>query len=119
MAIPAGLSGLFHVAWIVILLVWAGATGSSPRHCASHEGAQYAALFGAFLLTFALNLLVDVLLMVHSLRGAPFEASKRRWVVPLLYASTAPLLLQLGLAGAHAGRLWDRSCFMQQLMACG
>lgn len=104
MAIPAGLSGLFHVAWIVILLVWAGATGSWPQHCASHEGAQYTALFGAFLLTFALNLVVDVLLMVHSLRGAPFEARKRRWVVALLYGSTAPLLLQLGLAGAR----WNR-----------
>lgn len=100
-AIPAGLSGLFHAAWIIILLVWAGATGGWPGHCTSHEGAQYAALFGAFLLTSALNLVIDVLLVRHSLQGAPFEASKRRWVVPLLYASTAPLVLQLGLAGVQ------------------
>ncbi|PRW60300.1 alpha beta-hydrolase isoform B [Chlorella sorokiniana] len=112
-AIPAGLSGLFHAAWIVILLVWAGATSGWPGHCASHEGAQYAALFGAFLLTFGLNLIVDLLLMWHSLRGAPFEASKRSWVVPLLYASTAPLLLQLGLSawGAYVSMHLDPDCW--------
>jgi len=107
MAIPAGLSAFFHGAWIVILLVWAGATHSWPGHCGSHEGAQYAAMFGAFLLTSALKLVVDLLLVWHSLRGAPFEAHKRRWVEPLLYASTAPLLLQLGLSGEQSGEVGE------------
>ena len=37
----------------------------------------------------------------YSLRGAPFEASKRHWVVPLLYAVTAPLVTGLALTGGR------------------
>lgn len=33
---------------------------------------------------------------VASYQGAPFEVSKRRWVMPLLHVSTVPLAAQLG-----------------------
>lgn len=113
MAVPALLSAAFHVAWIVILLAWAAATDGWPRHCASSSGEQYAVLFVAFLAACATNLAIDLLLAWHSLRGAPFEASKRAWVALLLYASTAPLVVQLGLAawGAYVSTQLQPECW--------
>ncbi|EFN60123.1 expressed protein, partial [Chlorella variabilis] len=90
------MSAFFHVAWIVILLTWAGVTGAWPGRCSSSGGVQYLVLGGGLLGSFAVNLAVDVLLVYHSLQGAPFEASKRRWVVPLLYTATGPLVCTLG-----------------------
>lgn len=58
------------------------------------------ALLIGYLAAFGLNLLIDLLLVGHSLRGAPFELSKRRWVEPLLYAATLPLGAGLSLTGA-------------------
>lgn len=99
-AVPALMSAFFHVAWIVILLTWAGVTGAWPGRCSSSGGVQYLVLGGGLLGSFAVNLAVDVLLVYHSLQGAPFEASKRRWVVPLLYTATGPLVCTLGFTGA-------------------
>lgn len=104
---PALLSAFFHTAWIVILLVYAGATGSWPQACATSDGVAYIAVLGGLLFSYALNLAIDLALTLHSLRGAPFEASKRRWVAPLLYASTLPLVTALGLTGARCkGGFW-------------
>ena len=96
-AVPALLSVLFHAVWIVVLLVLALASAEWPRldHCESHEGVQYVVLFAALLAVFAANLAIDVLLAATSLHGAPFEASKRHWVEPLLYAATVPLVATL------------------------
>lgn len=99
------LSALFHATWIVVLLVAAaGAAAARPGVGTSGQGVQYLALFIAYLAVFGVNLVLDLLLAWHSLQGAPFEASKRRWVVPLLYACTAPLVATLGLTGGQAGR---------------
>jgi hypothetical protein len=54
-------------------------------------------------------LLIDIALVYHSLQGAPFEVSKRRWVVPLLYASTVPLALQLAFTGERR-HIWQTGC---------
>jgi hypothetical protein len=112
-AVPAALSGLFHASWILILLVWAGAKGAWPGRCASGDGVQYAVVLGGLLGSFAANLVLDALLVWHSLQGAPFEASKRRWVVPLLYAATAPLVAQLAFAayGSHVSTQLTPDCW--------
>jgi hypothetical protein len=98
-AIPAFLSGVFHAFWIVIILAWAGAKGAWPGHCASSDGVQYGVMVGGLLGSFAANLVVDALLVYHSTRGSPFEVSKRRWVVPLLYSATVPLGATLAFSG--------------------
>lgn len=103
-AVPALLSALFHASWIAILLIWAGATGSWPGRCASSDGVQYVVLFLGFLITFGANMFIDGLLVYHSLQGGPFEASRRRWVAPLLYAATVPLVATLGFTGRLRGR---------------
>lgn len=112
-AVPALLSGLFHAAWLLIVLVWAGAKDAWPGHCASGDGVQFAVVLGGLLASFAANLVVDALLVWHSLQGAPFQASRRRLVVPLLYAATAPLAAQLLFAayGAHVSTQLVPDCW--------
>lgn len=57
------------------------------------------ALLIGYLAAFGLNLAIDLALVAHSLRGAPFQPSRRRWVEPLLYAATLPLGAGLLLTG--------------------
>ena len=44
-AVPAGLSALFHAGWVVVLLVGAAATGAWPGVCGGAGGRHYVALF--------------------------------------------------------------------------
>ncbi|KAL4421634.1 hypothetical protein ABPG75_010925 [Micractinium tetrahymenae] len=112
-AVPALLSAFFHAAWILILLVYAGATHSWPRACATDDGVAYVAVFSGLLFCYALNLVIDLALTFHSLRGAPFEAGKRRWVVPLLYAATLPLVAALcfTLYGSYVATHLEPDCW--------
>lgn len=77
------------------MLVGASATGNWPGPCDSHEGVQLTVLFAAFFACFTAGAAIDTALFFAGLRGAPFEESKRRWVVPLLYLGTVPLVIQL------------------------
>lgn len=92
--LPAALAFTFHFSWVVIMLVGAAATGQWPSHCESWEGVSYTILFGLYFGSFAIACIIDALLFYHAVKGAPFEETKRKMVVPLLYVGTGPLLIQ-------------------------
>ena len=93
--LPASLAFLYHFGWATVLLVGAAATDEwfgSNRPCT--EGVHYAIMFTIFFATFTVAAVIDALLFYHGVKGAPFEESKRKWVVPLLYVGTIPLVVQ-------------------------
>ena len=92
--LPAALAFTFHFSWVIILLVGALASGEWPSHCESWQGVQYIILFAAYFGSFAVASVNDALLFYHGVKGAPFEEKKRKYVVPLLYLGTVPLLIQ-------------------------
>ena len=59
----------------------------------------YLALMAGLFATYCLHLALDSALAAASLRGAPFEPSKRWAVVPLLYSATLPFLAQMAFTG--------------------
>jgi hypothetical protein len=67
--LPACLAATYHLSWLLILLVGAGASGQWPGHCQSWEGKAYVALFVLNLAGFVGGLAVDALLLYHSLQG--------------------------------------------------
>uniref|UniRef100_A0A1D1ZLV4 sn-1-specific diacylglycerol lipase n=2 Tax=Auxenochlorella protothecoides TaxID=3075 RepID=A0A1D1ZLV4_AUXPR len=92
--IPAAINGAFHFVWICVLLFGAIGSGEWPSGCNSATGRQYVALFAGLFGAFVLNLIIDVLLYIHGMKGSPFEVSKRHWVPTLLHISTLPIVAQ-------------------------
>lgn len=92
--VPAGLFCFYHASWVIILLVSAGVTDSWPRSCSSSEGQHYIALFILFFAACLVAIPIEAGLFYWGMQGGPFEQSKRKPVVPLLYASTFPLAVQ-------------------------
>lgn len=67
--IPAAINGAFHFVWICVLLFGAIGSGEWPSGCNSATGRQYVALFAGLFGAFVLNLVIDVLLYIHGMKG--------------------------------------------------
>jgi len=95
--IPAAIFLTYHLTWTSILLLGASISNnwpSSGHPCASAEGRTYLALFSLFFAACTFAVPIDLLLIIHGLKGTPFEPSKRKLVVPLLYILTVPFAVQ-------------------------
>lgn len=69
--IPAAVCGVFHAIWVLFLLIGAIATGEWPSDCQTATGRQYMAVFAGLFASFVFNLVLEVLLFIHGMRGAP------------------------------------------------
>jgi len=95
--IPSAIFLIYHLTWSLTLLLGAFISKnwpSSGHTCASAEGRAYLALFSLFFAACTFAVPLDLLLIINGLKGAPFEPSKRKLVVPLLYILTVPFIVQ-------------------------
>ncbi|KAK9821582.1 hypothetical protein WJX81_008445 [Elliptochloris bilobata] len=81
--IPAGLGAFFHGIWVII--VAAESAHFDAWHVCPGSGPVYDVALGGLLAVFCMSAVNQTIMTLISLRGAPLELRKRRWVVPALY----------------------------------
>ncbi len=75
--LPAFLGALYHLAWVLIMLLFAAISDQWPRHCESSEGRHYVALFACYFGAFVATFIVEVLLVYQGMQGEPPRRTQR------------------------------------------
>ncbi|KAL4537144.1 hypothetical protein Ndes2526B_g04945 [Nannochloris sp. 'desiccata'] len=95
MPLLAGFLALFHLAFVVPLLILTGTTESSDYECNEKFKVRFT-LF-SILALYTISFFIETAVMIFGLRGGPLEAKRRRAVNPLLHLVVIFWLLILGI----------------------
>lgn len=90
---PAIFLATFHLIWVALLSTWLREI-NGPDDC-QDVGPYYVAV-GGLLASFALSFLLEVAIALVGFRGSLFETEKRASLPPLIYATAACLISQIG-----------------------
>lgn len=93
--VPVTVVALYHLVMVLVLFILPFGRDYLPVTCSDPIGRQHIAVLATYMGLYSFSLLVEILLLLASCRGAPFETRKRRFVVPLLYLSLLPMVLHV------------------------